>query len=105
MNLGGPGGLWEIECKIKLLYNLTHTYLLCGIVSKGTAVVWETPAEEAGRQGRQEEPVSLQDQDLFFQTQYLTYGASRQLCREVYSVTECGALCIKHLGKKVRCAF
>lgn len=90
---------------VKLNYCITsHTYLLCGIVSKGTAVVWETPAEEAGRQGRQEEPVSLQDQDLFFQTQYLTYWASRQLCREVYSVTECGAV-YKTLGKESKVCF
>ena len=77
-----------------------YIYLFCGIVSKGTAVVGKAPAEEAAQQRRQEEPVSLQDRNLFFQTQYLTYGASRQLCRKGYSVTESGAPSARSYGRK-----
>ena len=40
-----------VKLDIKLIKCLTpQAYLPCDIVSKGTAVVRETPAEEAGRQ-------------------------------------------------------
>lgn len=61
----------------KVIYSKSsHIYLRCGIVSEGTAVVWEAPAEEAGQRRRQEEPISLQDHNLFLQTRYLTHLAS-----------------------------
>lgn len=82
-----------------------HVYLFCGIVSKGTAVVREAPAEEAARQRRQEESVSRQDHNLFFQTQYLTHWASRQLCRNVDIVSGKRGTISKKLWNKVRVCF
>lgn len=94
-----------LQNNVKWIYCIArHTYLFCGSVSKGAAVVREAPAEEAAQQRRQEETVSLQDDNLFFQTQYLTYWASRQLCRKVYSVRKWRSIS-KKLWMKVRGCF
>lgn len=87
MQLGGAKRLRHNTVNVK---RFIHAYLFCGIVSKGTAVVREAPAEAAAQQRRQEETVFLQDQNLFFQTHYLTYGASWHLYKKVYSVIASG---------------
>lgn len=61
---------------------LVHTDLLGAIVCEGAAVVREAPAEAAALLRPQQEALSLQDHNLFFQTHYLTHRASGQLCTD-----------------------
>lgn len=69
-------------CLRILMPRFLHTYLFCGVVSEGAAVVREAPAEAAARLRRQQEAVFLQDHNLFFQTQHLTYRASWHLYKK-----------------------